>query len=91
MKYIIDPDEFVPMMADSDLTLDEKRAWILAVVEFFTPLVDAAWSDDAFAHMKAAEMQENAARTSAPMVDYSVYKQSKTTARADFESAGGTQ
>ncbi|WOF72759.1 hypothetical protein QMT40_000381 [Parvibaculaceae bacterium PLY_AMNH_Bact1] len=89
MRYNIDPDDFLPIMKDYDLTLEQKRSWILAAVEFFSPLVDAAWEDDAFAHIKASKMEEITAKSADSMVECSVYKQHKTSARADFHRAAG--
>lgn len=91
MRYNIDPDEFMSLLPDCGLNDEQKRGFILALAEILIPFVDEAWDDDGFSHIKAAESREKATNSRRNMVQYSVYKQSNTSARAAFKSADAAE
>lgn len=91
MRYTVDPDKYLPLLDKSGLDDAAKRDLVSALAEVFIKVIDAAWQDDGFAHIKAAETCENTASSGDSVVEYSVHKQSKETARAAFEAAGAAE
>lgn len=91
MRYDIKPEKFTALLDESGLTEDQKSAFVLALADLLTPFVDAAWNDDGFTHMNAAQEREKAADSGQDVVTLSEHGQSKSTsARAAFELADGT-
>jgi len=91
MRYEINPDDYLPLLSDSGLDDTAKRDLVAAVADIFIKLIDSAWQDDGFAHMKAAQACENAAIPDDSVVKSSVYKQPDNSARSAFEAAGATK
>ncbi len=91
MRYTIDPEKYLPLLEECGLDDGAKRDLIASLGEVFIKLIDTAWQDDGFAHMKASESRENTAVSGDSVIEYSVYEQSKTTARAAFEAAGASE
>ncbi|MEP0708864.1 hypothetical protein [Parvibaculum sp.] len=79
------------LLPDCGLNDEQKRGFILALAEILIPFVDEAWDDDGFSHIKAAESREKATNARRNMVQYSVHKQSNTSARAAFNSADAAE